>query len=740
MFMTLIHAKQWHPGLLSITLMFTLLFSGNLFAQEEATILKKQIQSINLNDYIQSFAIAPQEDQLVGEKSNVQVSILMPNGQLQAFRVVKNDLMDPAFEAAFPEIGSYTLVSVDNEQVIGRSTLSPYGFMATIFSEQGLVSVRPLDMKNPVEHEVTLERGINTHFSCGVTEEIKAEPQLFFQKTIITNGDQLRTYNLAIVTTGEFAQTYGGTEASASAAVTQAVAAVELIYERDLAVNFNLLPPAIYLNPSTDPFSGSDRISLAVNTVATNFPNSGDYDIGHALHSSGNGWGGGIAGLSALCSDNPSGNGVRKAAGWTSLGNNLANGGGIGVFAHELGHMFGMPHTWNGQGGGCSLSNHSSGSAYEIGSGSTIMSYQGLCSSNQNIPNDQVVYPGNNDGQYFHVNGLELAVNLMNARSCGVSTPTGNFPPDIDANPCGQASYTIPIGTPFRLRGEGSDFNGDVLYYSWEQYDEDGAGEPTYGLIGSQAASNPLAPLFRSLPYVTSPERFFPSMDLILNEDFESSFEPLPTVARDMTFRLTARDLRPGGGAIEVDEVRFTVAPEGPFNVTAPLNGTAVETGPGNPTTITWDVNGTDAFCTNVKLLISVDGGQTYNIELLSSTANDGSEDVIFPNTLPNASDCKLMVACADNDCVMFFDVSPGFFSVNTNCFVEENHICPVNALNLPPGDVGLDLNESMYIGDALASYTFSTSPGGPVARVANATTQNGGFVMKLMPLNSLMF
>ena len=66
-----------------------------------------------------------------------------------------------------------------------------------------------------------------------------------------------------------------------------------------------------------------------------------------------------------------------------------------------------------------------------------------------------------------------------------------------------------------------------------------------------------------------------------------------------MTFRVTARDARPGGGAIGYAESKVTVAPlAGPFRVTSqPISEVVYGT---LSKTITWDVAGTDVAPINV--------------------------------------------------------------------------------------------------------------------------------------------
>ncbi len=358
---------------------------------------------------------------------------------------------------------------------------------------------------------------------------------------------------------------------------------------------------------------------------------SANYDIGHVFSTGG----GGVASLGVPCRV------TSKARGVTGLSNPIGDPFYVDYVAHEMGHQWGANHTFNTSTSGC-VSQRSASTAYEPGSGSTIMAYAGICSPHniQNYSDD-----------YFHGVSLDEIIaysTLGSGNSCAAVTATGNTPPTVEAGP----SYTIPGSTPFVLTGAATDPNGDDLTYCWEQFDLGPAGHP------NSPSGN--APIFRSFDPVTSPTRSFPTNSDLVNNT-QSLGEILPTSDRTLHFRLTVRDNRPNGGGVADDSTTVEVeAGAGPFLVTAP--NTAVTWNGSGPHTVTWDVAGTDVApvsCVAVDILLSIDGGLTFDGVVVQGVANDGSVDV-YPAT-PDTTTARIKVVCSDN---IFFDISNVNFSI----------------------------------------------------------------------------
>ncbi len=349
----------------------------------------------------------------------------------------------------------------------------------------------------------------------------------------------------------------------------------------------------------------------------------------------------------------------------------------VSLFAHKLGHQFGAPHSWNT----CTpfASQRSAATAYEIGSGTTIMSYNGLCGA-ENINAGQ-------DLRFHSISLLNINNYLASAPSCAVNTANGNSVPAIDAG----SGYTIPKFTPFTLTASANDADAaDVpnLTYAWEQFDNGGTAYGNFQLTDAGNPADTTRPIFRAFSPTKSPQRTFPSLQYILNNQNDPPDsspiigEELPRVTRQIKFRVTARDNRSGGGGTNDDTVTLNVdGNSGPFGVTVP--NTAVSWTGGTAQTVTWNVSGTNAApvnTANVRILLSTDGGNTFSIVLLALTANDGNQLVTVPNGIATTT-ARVKIEAVGN---IYFDISDQNFSI------VNGDTCPIiNSIAPAAGNAG---------------------------------------------------
>ena len=582
-----------------------------------------------------------------------------PDGGLERFRVIESPVMAPELAAKFPEIRTYRGQGVDDPSASVRFEVSPRGFSAMVLSAAGAWYVDPwtrgvVDVVGSYHRRDAL-RGDGSPFECQnpgapgdadgpgaheATTDLGPTPF-----PLASVGPTLRTYRLALATTGEYSVAVCGSKATTACVAAELVVAVNRvtgIYEREVAVRMTLVANndlVIYLEGATDPYtnnSGSAMLGQNQDTIDARIGNA-NYDFGHVFSTGG----GGLAYLGVICDSS------MKAGGVTGSGNPTGDAFWVDYVAHEMGHQFGGNHTFNGSLGSCGGGNRAGSAAYEPGSGSTIMAYAGICGSQDLQPHSD---------PYFHAKSFDEITNYVSGdgASCAASTATSNSAPAVEAG----ASYTIPSRTPFALTGSATDPEGDALTYGWEQFDL-GTVEPAPPLVD---AGN--RPIFRSFNPTVSPARVFPKLSDILSGTTTYG-ETMPTTSRTMHFRLTVRDNRGGGGGVDSDSTTVaTISTAGPFAITAPAS--AVIWAGGSTQTVTWNVAGTTAApisCANVEISLSVDGGQTFPATLLASTPNDGSEAVTIPDTPTTGATARVRVACVGN---VFFAISRPSFTIGT--------------------------------------------------------------------------
>ena len=477
----------------------------------------------------------------------------------------------------------------------------------------------------------------NIEFHCEAINQDNINNQLPERKGPLAEG-QLRTYRVAIGATGEYTIYHGGTVALGLAAVVTALNRVDGVYEREVSVrmvlvaNNNLI---IYTNASTDPYTNNNGSTMLSQnqTTCDNVIGSANYDIGHVFSTGG----GGVAYVGCVCGSN-------KAGGVTGLPAPIGDPFYIDYVAHEMGHQFGCYHTFNCATGSCGGGNRTASSAYEPGSGATIMAYAGICS-----PNDLQT----NSDAYFLSKSLDAILSFTSGsgNSCAQVTSNGNHNPVVTV---GAGGNTIPISTPFSLTGSATDADNDSLTYCWEEYD--------LGAAGNWNAPVGTAPIFRSFTPITSGTRIFPKLSSLLNNT-QFIGEIMPTYTRALSFCLVARDNKTGGGGVGFNFISYNVtSTAGPFLVTSP--NTAVTLNANTPQTITWDVANTNiapVSCLNVNIKLSTDGGNTFPITLISNTPNDGSQVVNLP--MVSTTTARIKVEAADN---IFFDISNTNFTITT--------------------------------------------------------------------------
>ena len=617
-----------------------------------ATLAHARAQALTLDEpgLRAALATAPLEGR--AGAAPLVLALPQPDGSSARFALREAPIMEAPLAARYPQIKTYAGVGLDDATATVRVDLTPRGFHAQVLSssEPGflIAPVSLTDTRHVLSYYRKDERPavVGKAAGCGFvatpaqekasTAQVAAWRAGGGSAQARATGAQLRTYRLALACTPEYALTKGNTTAGVLAAEVVTLNQVVGTFERELAVRLMLVANNDQITflrggtPPPVPYTNSDVETM----LDENQPNvdgvigSANYDIGFVFGTSRQG---GIAGLGVLCLDG------QKARG---AGDDI-----VYIIRHEMGHQLGALHSFNTINGG-----RNDRSAWEPGSGITIMSYAGLYGPSDDAqPNVEEV---------FHTGSCEEIQAMMSRRGCGTLTATGNTPPVVTVPASGK---TLPANTPFQLTATATDANGDPLTYSWEEVDRGPGGNLTMAQVTGQTP-----PLFRSWLPVTSGTRYFPGLAELVNNTAALG-ERLPTVTRKLRFRCTARDLHSGalgvvGGITSSDSLNLVVsAAAGPFVVTAP-NAAGISWAGGSTQTVTWDVANTNTApvsCAKVNLRLSLDGGLTYPTLLASNVDNSGSASITVPNA--PTSTARMMVEAADN---YFFDISNANFAI----------------------------------------------------------------------------
>jgi hypothetical protein len=591
---------------------------------------------------------APAEHSAAGTVAPLVIALPYPDGSDRRFRVEESPILEPGLAAKFPEIHTYVAQGIDDPTATARLSVTSLGFHAMVLSAAGTVYIDPYrkwDARYALSYfKDDAVRAAGAPFHCDVKNE-SPEEALTATKTAplpaAASGTQLRTYRLALAATGEYSTAVCAPNPVAVSCAMNAMVVsmnrVDGVYEREVAIRMVLIANdnlIVYTNGATDPYTNDDGDTMLGQNQSNldSVIGSANYDIGHVFSTGG----GGVAELRVPCTTN-------KAEGVTGSSTPTGDGFDIDYVAHEMGHEFGANHTFNGTTSSCGGGNRNASTAYEPGSGSTIMAYAGICGADDLQPHSD---------DTFHTKSFDEIMAFSTGstgNSCAVVTATGNTPPAVNAG----AAFTIPRQTPFTLTGSATDGDSDALTYMWEEFDLGTAAPPNDDVAAAR-------PIFRSFVPLTAPSRTFPRLADILSNT-PTFGESMSTRNRTMVFRLTARDNRAGGGGVNYASTSVTVnAAAGPFAVTQP--NTAVSWSGNSTQTVTWNVAGTTAApvsCANVAITLSTDGGNTFPTTLLASTANDGSEPVTIPNT--PTSQARIQVSCVGN---VFFDISDANFTI----------------------------------------------------------------------------
>ncbi len=654
--------------------------------------------TLNLAEFKQALIAVPAK---FSGQAGADIYFPTATGELEKFLVWENSNFDPALQAQYPNIRSYSGYSaLDNSSTINFS-IDPTGVQTMVLrADNGNEFIEPYTKDNSVYvlFDTKTRTTPRLPFACNTVDQEVAQG-ILNNPAVVNRASNLsyKTMRLALSCVGEYGAYFGGTVAGALGGMNATMTRVNGVMEKDLALHLNIIANnnlVVFTNAGTDPYSNGATGSggtwnAELQNTLTSVIGDANYDIGHLFGASG---GGGNAGcIGCVCEDGS------KGSAFTSPSNNIPAGDtfDIDYVVHEMGHQLGGTHSFSHQSEG-------SGTNVEPGSGSSIMGYAGITSYDVQ----------NNSDAYFTFANIKQIQTNLNTKTCPVSTPiTDNAIPVItfplpSANTSNPATVVvIPKSTPYILKGVVTDPDGDAMTYTWESIDS--AGTTATGANSVASPTKATGPNFRSFPPSTSPNRYMPAYASVLSGVLSTQWESVNSTGRNSKFAFTARDNHAGGNQ-QTNTTSITVTTSstvGPFAVTS--QSTLGEAwAQGATKTITWDVNNANTLAgsANVNIKLSIDGGATFPYTLASDTPNDGNEDIVVPTT-PASLTCRLMIEPTAN--IYYAINSKAFYigyEVVTNCvtynysgaafnLTNGTNTWTTKAINVPTAGIISDVN-----------------------------------------------
>ena len=387
----------------------------------------------------------------------VEITIPKPDGTFARFQIEESSVMEPGLAAKFPGIKAYRGRGIDDPAASIRFDINPKTFHAQVLSPSGAYYIDPYWHRDGSYYMSYYKRdlaGRGRQFKCLVEEDQRAATTTSPSASDAiaapaatqnsNTGTHLRTYRLACATSLRYSQFHGGAPpdvAEVLAALVTMNNRVSGVYETELGIKMVLVDDqeaiiATATNPT--PYTDTPGDISSNPAFIDQKIGAANYDIGHVVTVGS----GGIAGLGVVCRGfNPVSGGSAKARGTTGVNPPEGDGFWIDFVAHEMGHQFGGNHTFDGDDSAAAVPNcglnQNESTAYEVGSGSTIQAYAGIC-------NDEDLQP--HSDPYFHFASLQ---EMFGFATSGIASrsPTTNLQrtpvpmrSESDANPRPEAT------------------------------------------------------------------------------------------------------------------------------------------------------------------------------------------------------------------------------------------------------------------------------------------------------------
>ena len=432
------------------------------------------------------------------------VLVSFPNGLSAFLKLQAAEVMPPSLQQRFPMIKIWKSTHKLFPQVDFR--ILKLNNEWEIYAIKGDSITKFISKKEGV-WDVEVDDDFNESVKCFTSTSNNFQP--LDKSLTISSNDSLSVFRLALSATGEFTDFYGGDIAKVLSVMLKMVNLVNAVFERDLGVRFVLIDRSddlIFQFANADPFTKGNE-SSENQQLLDRIIGDVNYDIGHVL--------GGLQTVSigkigSVCQKGEKGRGVSTAL--------VPDGISFifDYFSHELAHQLGGNHTFNSV--ICNAQRNPL-TAWEPGSGMSILGYPGLCKSD-NL--------GLHVLPRFHSGSVEEISNLLMSMAyqfCGVKVSRSNRKVstlDIE-------NTYLPRNTPFLLHPLASD---STSWFSWESID-----------IGFPMSLNSISgnsPNIKMTELKSNTFRSFPGMDSLVKMVNEPGVI-LADYERDMSLRLVRR-------------------------------------------------------------------------------------------------------------------------------------------------------------------------------------------------------
>ena len=556
-------------------------------------------------------------------KSNVLSSKLADNNNIRIYRAVSDDDKIKVYINLIDDKSFFITIINENVKITLNNSLEPDLFIQNVKIEPESNKFLKFDDEN-----------------CGIdSQEQQKKNSTTNNLDPVGETPNLIKYRIAVIPSSEwsnyFINEYNAQDLDNSkkrsivlGEIGVTLTEINSIYERDLGVTFELIENNEFLiefdttKDGITHYNKGKQLSESIN-ILNNVIGFNNYDIGHVFDAANYG---GVAYLNALC-------GGLKAGGVSGSGTPNDNFF-MHVVAHEIGHQFGAYHTFN--------SNVGSGTnRVEPGAGTTIMGYREAGEYNQ----------------YFHAKSIKEMTKHMRNTSCGVLAENFSNQSPNYKNPPNKFNYTIPTGTPFllgyKIEIEDPDNEETQLLYSWEQMD----GEKT---LSPPVNTSLVGPMFRSIFPNNEIVRSFPDIETVANGDVQNTWEVIPQLTRQMNFTFTVRDDNDGGGSVMQEDyvINAEFSEDGAFTVLS-QKVNDLKYHQDEFMEVVWN-HLAAKNSTSMDIELSLDGGYTFPIKLISNTPNDGIEKVKVPNYVKTKNG-RVRVMPSDN---IFYSINTADFEI----------------------------------------------------------------------------